>query len=167
MVDSVLGDILGRTDCFDEQAFPEHMYRKIQSRRSRVSISRDTTQINPAQSSSSTALKNLKNSSYVGPCQIGTIIFWVEDNAFGDGTNPKVTTFFHALAISPALPPTLKNLAISWNFEGEDYYENMPPVDEPGFALVRRARGAIPPSDVGVVRRPRVSFPVAQGARRD
>ncbi|KAJ6546763.1 hypothetical protein DFH09DRAFT_1506552 [Mycena vulgaris] len=50
-----------------------------------------------------------------------------------------VTTFFHTLATSPALPPTLKNLAISWNFGGEDYYEEMPPVDEPDFARLCNA----------------------------
>ncbi|KAJ6506041.1 hypothetical protein DFH09DRAFT_1101551 [Mycena vulgaris] len=63
-----------------------------------------------------------------------TIIFWAEDGAFDDGANPKTITFFHALATSPALPPTLKNLAISWNFGGEDQYEKMPPVDESDFA---------------------------------
>ncbi|KAJ6546749.1 hypothetical protein DFH09DRAFT_1506516 [Mycena vulgaris] len=55
-----------------------------------------------------------------------TIFFGGEDGAFSDDANPEPTTFCHALATSPALPPTLKNLAISWHYEGEDYYENIP-----------------------------------------
>ncbi|KAJ6506020.1 hypothetical protein DFH09DRAFT_1289166 [Mycena vulgaris] len=66
-----------------------------------------------------------------------TIIFGGEDSAIDDGANPKPTTFCHALATSPALPPTLKNLAISWYYEGED--ENIPPVDESDFAPLRDA----------------------------
>ncbi|KAJ6546755.1 hypothetical protein DFH09DRAFT_1506527 [Mycena vulgaris] len=66
-----------------------------------------------------------------------TIIFGGEDSAIDDGANPKPTTFCHALATSPALPPTLKNLAISWYYEGED--QNIPPVDESDFAPLRDA----------------------------
>ncbi|KAJ6546738.1 hypothetical protein DFH09DRAFT_1506489 [Mycena vulgaris] len=68
-----------------------------------------------------------------------TIFFGGEDGAFSDDANPEPTTFCHALATSPALPPTLKNIAISWYYEGEDYYENVPPVDESDFARLRDA----------------------------
>ncbi|KAJ7662264.1 hypothetical protein B0H17DRAFT_1258292 [Mycena rosella] len=63
------------------------------------------------------------------------------DDLEEDGTNAKATTFFAALADTPALPPTLKYLGISWEFDRDILeLEGAPPVSKlPDFNALRHA----------------------------
>ncbi|KAJ7149183.1 hypothetical protein C8R43DRAFT_1007425 [Mycena crocata] len=69
------------------------------------------------------------------------IAFEVEEDMFDDDVNDKATTFFSTLAATPALPPTLKHIALVWEFEYEDI-ENAPVPDDgdvPDLAELRDA----------------------------